>query len=237
VAIFDGVNDKVISEEVRPYLFPSSDADVSDITPIDAQYAYSSYGFQTANPPMYCLAIPVGVSGGQLTRVLCYDLVVKSWTVVDLPFSISSAIQARAEGAPPTTVFGGFLDGTLQRWQAGDLLWYTGSSSTSVVQFGFRTQEMGGDIPDQRLYCRRVAITGYNNNSTKGLTVTIFQNAVLKFTYNSPPLAANDFEVFAPVQLTGTRFHADIFGSGQVEIHGDSWHIEPKPAGVPLAIS
>src|SRR6201999_433886 len=39
VAIFDGVNDRVVSEQIRPYLFPSSDVtdlDSDDITVMDA---------------------------------------------------------------------------------------------------------------------------------------------------------------------------------------------------------
>ena len=243
IACFDGVNDKVMSEEIRPYLFPSNDGDTADITVMDQNYSYGAYGFQTANPPQYCLAIPIGNSGGQLTRILCYDLVTKEWGVVDLPFSLGSAVQVRAEGTIPIAMFGGFLDGVLQRWQAGDIQWYTGAAGTSsrpgqtVVTWGFRTQEMASQVADQRMYYRRVAIRGYNTNSAAGVTVVPTVNGVAGNTYVSPPIPLGDFEIFAPIALKGVRCHCDISGSGDVEIQGISFHVEPCPAGVPVVIS
>lgn len=239
IAIFDGTRDKVISEEIRPYLFPSNDSDVSDITPMDQNYSYASYGFQTANPPMYCLAIPVGASGGKLTRILCYDLVEKVWGIVDLPFAISAASQVRAQGTIPIAMLGGFLDGALQRWEAGDIQWYTGASSPNQqnVQWSYRTQEMASQVADQRMYFRRLAIRGQNTNSTTGITVVPVVNGVRGNPYTSPPLPLGDFEIFAPIAMTGVRAHADVSGSGDVEIQGMSFHTEIKPAGVPVFIS
>lgn len=239
IAKFDGVRDELISEEIRPFLFPSNDNDIADITPMDQNYSYGSYGFQTANPPMYCLAIPIGSSGGQLTRILCYDLVTKEWGIVDLPFAIGSAAQVRAEGTIPIAMLGGFLDGVLQRWQAGDIQWYTGagSPSQSNVNWSFRTQEMASQVGDQRMYYRRLAIRGYNTNSTAGVTVTPFVNGTQGNTYVSPPIPFGDFEIFAPIAMTGVRCHCNVSGSGDVEIQALSYHTEIKPAGVPVVIS
>ena len=206
---------------------------------MDQNYSYGSYGFQTANPPMYCLAVPVGNSGGALTRIFCYDLVTKEWGIVDLPFSLGSAAQVRAEGTIPIAMFGGFLDGTLQRWQAGDIQWYTGAIAPNLqsVAWSFRTQEMASQVADQRMYFRRAAIRGYNTNSTASVRVTPVVNGVSGNTYTSPPLPLGDFEIFAPIAMTGVRAHMDISGSGDVEIQGISFHVEPKPVGASVVIS
>ena len=239
IAVFDGVRDKVISEEIRPYLFPSNDNNLSDIVPMDQNYSYSSYGFQTANPPMYCLAVPVGTSGGKLTRIFCYDLVTKEWGIVDLPFAVSAATQVRAEGTIPIAMFGGFLDGVLQRWQAGDIQWYTGAAVPNLQNVGwsFRTQESASQVADQRLYYRRAAIRGYNTNSTSPVKVIPVVNGIPGNVYTSPPLPLGDFEIFAPIAQTGVRAHMDISGFGDVEIMGISFHVEPKPVGASVVIS
>lgn len=56
-ALFDTTRDHVISEDIRPFLFP--DTNIPDIQSIDWNYAYLSKAAQTANPPMYCCAVPV----------------------------------------------------------------------------------------------------------------------------------------------------------------------------------
>lgn len=239
IAKFDGVRDEIISEEIRPYLFPSNDISLQDITPMDQNYSCGAYGFQTANPPMYCLAIPVGNSGGKLTRLLIYDLVTKEWGVVDLPFALGCAVQVRAEGTIPISMFGGFSDGALQRWQAGDIQWYTGAGSPnqSVVNWSFRTQEAASQVADQRLYFRRIAIRGQNTNSTTGIKVVPVVNGIPGTPYTSAPLSSGDFEIFAPIVMTGVRAHADISGSGDVQIQGHSFHTVEKPVGAPVVIS
>jgi hypothetical protein len=133
IANFDGVRDTVASEEVRPYLFPLNDPLVSDITVADATWIAGAQADLTANPPLYATFIPIGNSNGALTRGLVYDMVMRTWSVVDLPFSISCVYQARPVASNPITLFGGFQDGLLHRWQGGDTQWLQGASPTYVV--------------------------------------------------------------------------------------------------------
>ena len=236
ISIFDGVDDHVVSEEVRPYLFPSNEQDEQDITPMDQNFAYTAQGFQTAQPPMYCVAIPVGDSGGQLTRLLCHDLVLKGWLVVDLPFGITTATQVRAQGTNPLSIFGGFDDGVLQRWQAGDVQWYALSGGDEEnVAWKVRTPEVTSQSSDERLFCRRLVIRGINSNSTDPLTVTFRVNGVPRIAINTPRLPLGDFDTFVTLATTSLRFSAEISGTGDVEILSFTWQVEPKPAGVPLS--
>jgi hypothetical protein len=124
IAVFNGVKDEVMSEQIRPYLFPTDDQIFADITSIDSNWIGVAWAAQTANPPMYCVAVPVGITNGQLTRIFCFDLVMKAWTIVDLPFPISTMSQFKGEATNPITVFGAFSDATITRWQAGDEEWY-----------------------------------------------------------------------------------------------------------------
>jgi hypothetical protein len=66
-AYFNGVSDKLVSEEIRPYLFGGQ----PDIQPVDWNYIYFAKSAQAANPPMYICALPVlapTVNGVTVTR-------------------------------------------------------------------------------------------------------------------------------------------------------------------------
>jgi hypothetical protein len=87
-AMFDGTNDKVFSEEIRPYLF--GDPNQPDINGVDWSYVYFSKAAQSSNPPMYLCACPVlakvlaGVTvTGQLTTAPLVPLFVKVVQIVD----------------------------------------------------------------------------------------------------------------------------------------------------------
>jgi len=237
VAVFNGVKDELISEQIRPYLFPSNDRQFKDITVVDSDWISISWAALTATPPMYTIAVPIGNSGGQLTRLLCYDLVFKAWGTVDLPFGVGTILQARSLSANPVTIFGGFSDGVLQRWQAGDVDWYTGGVAFQQdVSWKFRTQTLASQNTDQRVYTRRLVITGINSSAADTLTAVINQSGIAQFTMNFNILDNQDFDADIPVQLTGKRFDADISGSFNAEIDGVTWELEPRPAGVLVGV-
>lgn len=56
-AMFDGVGDKLFSEEIRPYIF--GDQNQPDIIACDWSYIYFSKAAQSTNPPMYLCACPI----------------------------------------------------------------------------------------------------------------------------------------------------------------------------------
>jgi hypothetical protein len=238
IAIFNGVKDELISEQIRPYLFPQNDRNFQDITVVDSNYIAISWAALTATPPMYVIAAPIGNSLGLLTRLFCYDLVFKAWAVVDLPFPIGTMMQALTLISNPVTVLGGYFDGALQRWQAGDIQWYTGGGSQfqiPVVQ-GFRTLTLASQDSDQRIYTRRLAITGTNSGAAGTLQAIINQSDVAQFTINLPVAGNGDFDVDIPVGLTGKRFDAALSWSFLGEIDGVTWETEPRPAGVLVGI-
>ena len=240
IAVFDGWKDQIVSEQVRPYFFPVNDFDTKDIVVADANYLPLSWSAQTANPPMYAMAIPIGNSGGQLTRIMLYDLVLKCWAApVDLPFPIGCLSQVQPVTSNPLTILGGFNDGCLQRWQAGDVLWYTGGGNSQLeVNWSLRTVTVASQNSSQRLYARKVIVRGTGSNvdtdPTSIINVAIRLSGIQKSSVNYSVSNSGDFDLFADIGLTALRFDAVISGTDHIEIDGIDWLVEPRPIGVPV---
>jgi hypothetical protein len=236
ISVFDGWKDQVVSEQVRPYFFPVNDFDVQDIVVADANYIPLSWGAQTANPPMYTIAIPIGNSGGQLTRIMLYDLILKCWAApVDLPFPIGTMSQVQPVTSNPLTIIGGFNDGALQRWQTGDEQWYTGGGAAQVpVLWSLRTITIASQSSSQRIWARKLIVRGTNGGSAGTITVQPRMSAVAQAAVKYAIPGNGDFDLFADIGLTGLRFDAVISGIVDVEIDGIDFAIEPRPFGVPV---
>jgi hypothetical protein len=197
VAVFDGVRDRLISEEIRPYLFGGA----SDISQMDMSFAYFAKADLVANPPMYVMAIPVKGQGqdGRLTRLLCFDLVLKAWTIVDLPpLGISVFRQIYSPGSIPITVWGGMSNGMVSRWQSDDDqgfdAWLDPAGVThlgSNITFGWRTNSAIQQSPTDRLYIRRAIVKGVigaNAFPPANVTADVVVNKI-DSKINAPPLA------------------------------------------------
>lgn len=347
IAIFDGVRDKLISEEIRPYLFGGT----PDIASLDWNFAYFSKGTQAAAPPMYMLATPVAlasaaeavmtlvadgtssgwplaansffrvtaftsVSGtitetaignefvlqplflstsphaqgtpnpaatkyrvyfgaatsaytsfveitpaqllagvtfsspaafpnagainvgiGGLNRVFCYDLVLKAWAIIDLPFSISVLKQVRAVGTIPITVAGDFNDGAVRRLQGGALTF-----DGATIAWSMRSPEVFGKTANERLYYRRLNIRGTTTQIALVLSATVNNNgsdaSTLPFRVYQMGSTSGVFDFLAQIDLSfaGVTSHVTLSGSGQVEIDSLDWEVVPMSTGVPIAL-
>jgi hypothetical protein len=241
IAIFDGVNDRIVSPQIQPYLFASNDPDTSDIIPMDSLWMVVSQSAQTAVPPMYVVAIPVMSGGGlngALQRFLCFDLVLKAWGIIDLPFPVSTMLQVRTPVSPVVTLMGSFGDGTLQRWQAGDSQWATasqGSGSSAAIVWSCRTPTVASKDPDQRLYVRRVVIRGQNDGSTISVTPRIGGESLATQPIVPVPSTNQgslDYSVQAAVGAIGDRFDAVISGQGSLTIDSFGMHLTERPVGI-----
>lgn len=234
--IFDGVNDRIISEPIRPYLFNDpNDLETADIIPMDQLWMSASQGAQTGNPPMAIFAIPVGSTNGQLTRICCYDLALKGWAIVDLPFPISTLLRVETAVSQVVSLMGSFSDGTLQRWQMGDNQWATASAGVNTpasVAWSMRIPSTAAKTPDERLYGRYVVITGQIglNGSTLTIQPRVGGKTIIGQLTQTPP--TGDFSVQAPIHAIDRIFDAIVSGVGQVTIDGSDVWCEPKPLGV-----
>lgn len=241
-AIFDGVEDRIISEEIRPLLFPTLDFAESDLVTLDASSQSLMWSAMTSNPPMWCTAIPVGNSGGQLTVILCYDLVLKAWAApINLPFAIATMSQFKTISANAVTILGGFSDGCLSRWQAGDQMWDVGAQGArgpSQVAWSVKAPDVAAQDTSEKLNCRRLAIRGISTSAVSPVQVTLYVNgAAQPFPQPYPIPASGDFEVFASFMTDGLRFSAKVSGSGQLEIDRLVFHVSGKPVGAAAVIA
>jgi hypothetical protein len=143
-ALFDGVNDFLISEEERPRLFGRD-----DYTGIDWSNVGLSYAAQVQNPPLYICACPTASPG--LTRFFIYDLIRKAWTVATFPNPVSTFETILNPAAVPIVMGGGFSDGKIRRYFAGDL-----DDDGVVIQWTLRTRSLFGQNPLHRAYFRRM---------------------------------------------------------------------------------
>jgi len=235
-AVFDGINDRLISEDIRPYLFGGVDSE-TDLVPVDSAFLYLSQSAQTTGPPMYLCAMPLRpstlINGGQLTRLFCYDLVMKAWAVLDLPWSITTlSTVATGEGYP--LVLAGKSDGTIQRMQSGDSTWDAGASDQSTVAWSFRSPDLFGEGATQRLFYEQATITGYGSPAMVG---SIIASLWLDGVQLGPqaidlvPQGDSTFVARVNIMRNGSRAHLDVSGnSGGAAgvIDSVDWAVTPK---------
>jgi hypothetical protein len=348
IAIFDGVRDKLISEEIRPYLFGGQ----PDIFSMDWNFAYFSKGAQSADPPMYMLACPVAVNNlaipgqivfgiggggatwpaaiqiffrisrftligglpvesdisleqqgipgfavtvqtaggaidplavryrvyfgiftngysnyaeftpaqmaagqtltgsvsvpnagslnagiGGLTRVFCYDLVLKGWAIIDLPFAVSVLKQVRAVGTVPITITGDFSDGAMRRLQGGDTTF-----DGAAINWSMQSPEVFGKTANERMYYRRLNVRGTTTQINLTLNATINNNgsdqSILPFRVYQMGSNSGTSDFLAQIDLSfaGVTSHVTLSGSGVIEIDSLDWEIVPMSTGVPIAL-
>jgi len=225
-AVYDGVSDRVISEEIRPYLFGGIEQD-SDLIPVDMTYVYLSKSAQSTNPPMYMCALPLSGDDGDLTRIFCYDLIMKAWIVIDLPWAITAMNRVRiGEGSP--LVLAGKTDGTVQRMQTGDTTW-----GGTTIAWSFQTQDVFGEGGSQKIFYREMVLRGHGTISQAQKmkivpTVDGVTQAALIGDIISQGTNSNLFEVRVTLWLNGQMCHLEISGTGQCVIDSIDWMIEPK---------
>ena len=237
-AVFDGINDRLVSEDVRPYLFGGVDSE-SDLTPVDPLYLYLARSAQTTAPPMYLCAMPLTGTVGVMTRLFCYDLVMKTWAVLDLPTPITSLnwMQA-AEGYPLVlagTTSGGA--GWAMRIQAGDLTWNKDifGDAGQTIAWSFRSPDLFGEGSSQKIFYEMATIRGYGNP-------TMVQSIIANLWLDGQQIGAQAidvvpqggsslFEARVKIFRSGYRAHLDLSGNNGGAtgvIDAIDWAVSPK---------
>jgi hypothetical protein len=238
-SVFDGIGDKIIDEDIHPYIFPVNEFDYQDLTTVDFTWITVAWGTQTAVPAMYVAAMPLGNSGGALSRLFCYDLVLKAWTIINPQMRLGTIFQSITTMAVPITLLCSFNDGTFQRWQADDDLWDNSidTPGPSVVNWSLKTpmvfnqREQGG-----RIFTRQVVIRGRftDSNSTIAVSLDIQGEPLTPVNGYFQTLGTDGtFQYNVPVAETVTNVDAVISGTGAVELNSFLWQTEPEDASVP----
>lgn len=241
VCVFDGVNDRLISPQVEPYLFYNNDPELSDIVPADSAWLPYAWSAQTSYPAMYCIWIPLGMplaSQGRLTRALCFDMVLRAWGIVDFPFDISCVNQYYANAQRTLNTFvASYSDSTVQRWQAQDTQWATAASgvNTPAPVIGVvRSASVASKDPDQRVYARRVVLTGQIGYGPVAslLAQPRASGVILRSQTVAIPKAGSEFAAEACIDFTSSRFDVIVTFSGDVTLNDIGISVDAKPIGV-----
>lgn len=248
-AITDGVRDKLMSEPIRPFIFGSpgvGESGLPAITAINSTYRNLIKATQATNPPMYVMAVPVtGTNPGPaLSRLMYYDLVMKSWLIVDLPVSTSptsyagAIYQMRASEQPPLTILGGYDSGALQVIQNGDTQWHLGPAAADVLWAFTTPLVFNPQAPTGDIYLRALHITGVNRDA-KAISVTLCLQTESGYVAESRvyPIGNTEFDIFIGVHETAVSAYAIISGSGRVEIESIMWEIEALETSGPVTLT
>jgi hypothetical protein len=238
-ALYDGVNDRLISEEIRPAIFGHH----TDATPgINFQTVDRAWASQSQNPPLYVCAVPT--SGSQLDRVFIYDLIRKAWTICDYPFAIQTLALITTPTTQPLMHAGTTASGTIKRLFAGDH-----DDDGVEIPWSLLTRTVFLQSPQSDTFFRRV-ILDLAAHTPQTITVTT------KFADIPPTTSAlvfNDAKLGSSWGRArwgqfawggGEHVHArrtldilrttpsmalSISGTGHCVIRGLTWHARAKP--------
>lgn len=244
-ALFDGVNDRLISEEIRPYVFGRA-----DITGVDFTKLNLASSALTTTPPMYACVLPTLDTGRY--RIFCYDLVMRAWAIVDFnnadithPITVMKQLRPPVQNGQPQGLHTYVADlaggtATIHQWQQGDTAW----SDAGAIAWSFQPPEVGD--PGSRAYFRRAVLRMHA--AASGILTGAFNIGAVKQPNNaqneggagpSSGLAPNltsqatydgdqDLQASLDIGQTGPSANGTFSGTGPVTIEGVDWHVQPK---------
>lgn len=197
-ALYDGVNDTLISEEERPRIFGRD-----QYTGLDWAKIGNSMAAQCANPPLYICACPVVGSNGSLQRVFVFDLVRRAWTICTYANDLATVQLILDPGQLPKTLFGDFNKGFVRRSFASDP-----NDDGIEVSWGMTTRAVSTIGGFDRAYWRRMLVKFFGVAAGNLITVTFY------FGPNAPRQFATVLKTFPTItsQLTFLGWGLDPWG-------------------------
>lgn len=244
-ALYNGVDDKLISEEVRPYIFGNS-----DISALNQSAIARSYAAQSQNPPLYVAACPVAGSG--LSRFFIYDLVRKAWTICDFPHTVQSLNLFTTPTTTPVVHAGASVGGTIfvlfNRATNDDgvaIAWSARTRSYFVESFMrptfWRRAVLDFEVRQTQPVVVATTLGGVAGNlaatetyTTLGATGSVYGRTVYGTgTYSAGAAATTNARQTVEINRTTTDVFLDISGAGFVRLRGISLHtVAKKSKGV-----
>jgi len=220
-ALFDGVNDKLISEEIRPGIFGDT---TGEFTSLDFTNTDLSWAGQVQNPPLYVAACPVAGTSG-LSRIFIFDLVRKSWSFATVPYTlkcistvtIPNQVQLEGLTAGPSK--------HLRLFTLADL-----TDDGTDVTWLFRTKPAFIGSPTHPTYWDSVMFDYvYTPPETPSTVLTLHSyNTTLT---DSTPLPFFRTEGIRTININRvtSAVYAEITGTGPIKVRSLSWLGKPKP--------
>lgn len=238
-ALYNGVDDKLISEEIRPYIFGKDELPGLSFSTISGSWAE-----QSQNPPLYLAACPIGGTG--LSRLFIYDLVRKAWTIGDYPVELKTLKLFATPTISPVVHAGTYTGG--QIWTI-----FNGATTdnAAAINWSLRTRNFYVGSFMRPTYWRRVAIDLAFSTSPQNISVIagltgLPSNITRTLTYTGSVAGAkwgtaiwNQFRWSGTSSIDGRRsfdiqriapsIAFSIDGTGPVTLRGLEIQHMPKP--------
>lgn len=224
-ALYNGVEDRLISEPIRPYLFGSSEI---GITGLDMTEVLRGWAAQSQNPPLYVCALPT--SGTALDRVFVYDLVRRTWTICDFPIKFNCLNLFATPTTMPIIHAGRDTSGQLVSLFAGAT-----DDAGAAINWSVRTKPEFLGSPMRMAFWRRLVVDLFFT-PTQSVTaqLTVFgladpASSTLSFAAIPGVTGVQDGRRSLDVMRTAGAVYAELTGTGHVHLRGLEWQGRPKP--------
>jgi hypothetical protein len=241
-ALYNGVDDKLISEEVRPYIFGEE-----DITGINQSAVSRSWATQSQNPPLYVAGCPVAGTG--LSRYFVYDLVRKAWTICDFPSDFQSLNLFTTPSTTPVVQAGTATSGRLMTLfnmatndNGSDIGWSVRTKSFFVGSYMrptfWRRAVLDFEVNRSQNVVVTTTLGGVPGSlgqtvtySTLGSAGAVYGSATYSSSvYGSAAQALTNARQSVDINRTVPDVFLDVSGSGFVRLRGIALHAVPKRA-------
>jgi|SRR5882672_2845047 len=238
-ALFNGLNDQVISDNIRPYIFGHD-----DITGLNYTAAHLSVATQSQNPPLYICACPSTPQSTGLDRVFVFDVTKKAWTICTFPTPWATCNLLLEPGALPYTQAGLAAQPAVQRIFTGDL-------RDDGVPIPWQVRFPPLPQPMRRAYLRRFLaefFAIYAGQQVVGDFVLgparmpqhVRQTKRVTLTAQAYPgsgvEAQIEDELFWDIGRTGEVLWTELTGAGSLTLRGVEWQLSQKSLTRPMRI-
>lgn len=240
-ALYNGVEDKLVSEPIRPYIFGTP-----EITGIDLTRITNAWATQSTNPPLYIAACSMASTGLPLTRIFIFDLVRTAWTICDYPINIQ-CLNLMQTGSQNLGLYAGESAGT--GTQIFQLFNNDTTDNGSAIEWQFTSRTEVGKSPLENTFFRRVVLNfqafettsisvdvtvGNEQLSTVTRTLTSTSTPASwgtgvwgSFAWSVPSKTMSTVSI--DINRTGQNAFIEVTGTKSVRLRGIEWHVKPKP--------
>ena len=237
-ALYNGVDDKLVSEEIRPFVLGHDDILACNFGSIERSWAV-----QAQNPPLYIAACPVAGTG--LSRIFVYDLVRRAWTICDYPIELSSLTLYATPTTQPTVRAGA----TTRGWIVS-IFERAPDDNGQPIEWSFRTRSYFTSSYMQPTFWRRgivdlriedpqpvtMTMTLGAIAATPSVTKTYLPLAGQGATYGSGTYGTSRYSIgditdvrqSFDIMRTAPNLFVDVTGTGNVRVRGIEFHVVPK---------
>lgn len=238
-ALFNGLNDEVISDNVRPYIFGQN-----DIAGLNYEKVHLSVATQSQNPPIYICACPSTQGTSGLDRIFIFDVTKKAWTVCTFPYPFATCNLLLEPGILPYTQAGLYERAAVQRIFAGD-------ERDDGVPVSWQVRFPPLPQPMRRAYLRRFLAEFFHIYTGQAVTAEfalgparmgqhVMQTKQVTSNAQAYPGSGLEEQVedelYFDIGRTGEVLWTELTGSGCLNLRGCEWQLSQKSLTRPMRI-